>query len=233
MHLPSSPVIGCAAGIAEHVFAMADLRLTVMKSGLDECTPKSPHSRQNLMADTAYEAKRKAASPGSAERKGLQEFVRLVAARVAPAEPGEIRPGTPFWQLYEALRADGFDLHADHDPSDGDLTGVRLLPLDEPAAPLSTEITALEADSDRLGTPVAKNACRQAADSLVDQRFEAAISSAACGRSPTPTAPTGHRTLVRRTSGCRSVSSGPPVAQLFGDAGGGAARVVQLVGQGR
>lgn len=166
MHLLSSLVIGCAAETAKEVFSKGDLRLILMKSGLDKFVPKASYSKQDLVADTVYEAKREASQPGAAARQGLQEFVKLVAERVAPTEPGVVRSGTPFWRLREALRADGFDLRADYDMAEGELIGVRLFPLDEPRAPLSAEITALEADFDRLGMHVAKNVYRQAVASL-------------------------------------------------------------------
>lgn len=173
MHVLSSPVIGYAAEIAKDLFPRSDLQLALMKAGLDEFVPKSSYSKQDLMTNTVYAARRRAATD-SAVQKGLQDFVRLVAERVAPDHSDfEIQPGTPFWQLREALRADGFDLRAEYAPS-GELAGVRLLPLDEPKAPLSGQITALQADFDRLGMQVAENAYRQAVDSLVDQRFEAA-----------------------------------------------------------
>ncbi|MFG2683960.1 hypothetical protein [Streptomyces sp. NPDC048392] len=173
MRLLSSPVLGCAAEIAKNVFSKSDLRLLLMKAGIDGYAPRSPYSKQDLITDTMYEAKRKAAPSDSAARQGLAEFVRLVAERVAPADPYAVLPDTPFWQLREALRADGFDLRTDYTPT-GELTSVRLLPLDEPKAPLSDQITALEADFDRLGMTVAKNLYRQAVDNLVEQRFEAA-----------------------------------------------------------
>ncbi|GHE76751.1 hypothetical protein GCM10018771_68640 [Streptomyces cellulosae] len=171
MRLLSSPVLGCAAEIAKDVFSKSDLRLLLMKAGLDAYAPRNPYSKQDLITDTIYEAKRKAEPSDSAARQGLAEFVRLVAERVAPVDPHDIVPATPFWQLREALRADGFDLRADYT---GELTSVRLLPLDEPKTPLSDQITALEADFDRLGMTVAKNSYQQAVDNLVEQRFEAA-----------------------------------------------------------
>lgn len=109
-------------------------------------------------------------------QKGLNEFVRLVAEKIAPrGAETEIDEGSPFWTLREAARADGFDLRqnfsADHDRQ---LTGVRLLPLDEPEMPLSKEITALEEDFVRLGLTVARSHYRQAVENFVDQNFESA-----------------------------------------------------------
>jgi len=51
-----------------------------------------------------------------------------------------------------------------------------LLPMDEPAMPLSEEITALEADFTMLGMTVALNHYRQAVKNFVEEDFEAANS---------------------------------------------------------
>lgn len=177
----SSPVIGCAADIARDVFSKADLEIVFMKAGLDGFMPSNSYGKAELVARTVRSAQQRATDADLAARKALYEFVRLIAERTAPDEHGDIRAGTPFWRLREALRADGFDLVAEYETSEDrwgapetNLVGVRLLPLDEPRAPLSDEITALEHDFDRLGMTVAKNCYRQAVDNLVDQRFEAA-----------------------------------------------------------
>ncbi len=90
--------------------------------------------------------------------------------------------GSSFWHLREALRADGFDVRREVRTEDESgrplnqprLLGVRILPLDEPAAPLSEAITASEADLGRAELDVAVNCYRQAVDALVEQRFESA-----------------------------------------------------------
>lgn len=181
MKLISSPVIGCAADIARDVFSKADLEIVFMKAGLDDFMPSSSYGKAELVIRTVRGAQQQAADADLAARKALYEFVRLIAERTAPSDQGDIRAGTPFWRLREALRADGFDLVAEYATSQGTwgepqthLVGVRLLPLDEPRASLSDEITALEHDFDRLGMTVAKNCYRQAVDNLVEQRFEAA-----------------------------------------------------------
>jgi len=152
-----------------------------MRAGLDCFIPSDPYSKAELLVRTVRDAQRRAADADLKARKALREFVRLIAERSAPSAQEDVRAGTPFWQLREALRADGFDLVAEYETSEGmwdmpeaNLAGIRLLPLDEPRAPLSDEITALEHDFDRLGLTVARNCYRQAVDSLVEQRFEAA-----------------------------------------------------------
>ena len=69
----------------------------------------------------------------------------------------------------DAVPCSGADLRLDDSES-------RLLPLDEPHAPLGDLITALEADVDRLSMSTARNHNRQAVDSVVDGRHEAANS---------------------------------------------------------
>ncbi|MFF3449631.1 hypothetical protein ACFYXJ_21160 [Streptomyces sp. NPDC002667] len=177
----SSPVIGCAADIAKDVFSKAELELLFMKAGLDGFMPSDSYGKAELVVRTVRGAQQQAADADLAARKALYEFVRLVAERTAPAEDGDVPAGTPFWQLREALRSDGLDLVAEYETTEemwgrsrSRLLGARLLPLDEPRAPLSDEITALEHEFDRLGLTVARNCYRQAVDNLVEQRFEAA-----------------------------------------------------------
>lgn len=155
-----------------------------MKANLDGAVPERSYGKAELVAKTVEEAKRAATGSGAEEeRRALCDFVLLVAEKVAPSEPGGMRPGTPFWRLRESARGDGLDLRADFETtadSWGETTtrrtGIRLLPLDEPAAPLSDEITALEADFDRLGWAVAKDCYRRAVRALVEGRFEDANS---------------------------------------------------------
>ncbi|MEU1566011.1 hypothetical protein ABZ504_37380 [Streptomyces mirabilis] len=179
MKLLSSPVIGHATEIAKDLFSKAELEIVFMKAGLDGFIPSDPYTKAELLVRTVRDAQRRAADADLTARKALREFVRLIAERTAPSDQGDM--SAAFWQLREALRADGFDLVAEYESSEGkwdvpetNLAGVRLLPLDEPRAPLSDEITALEHDFDRLGLTVARNCYRQAVDNLVEQRFEAA-----------------------------------------------------------
>ncbi|MFJ9627404.1 hypothetical protein ACIRU8_06835 [Streptomyces sp. NPDC101175] len=181
MKLLSSPAIGHAAEIAKGLFSKAELEIVFMKAGLDTYMPSDPYTKAELVARTVRDAHRRAADADLTARKALHEFVRLIAEQTAPARQEDVPVGTPFWRLREALRADGFDLVAEYETSEDmfsrptvTLAGVRVLPLDEPRAPLSDEITALEHDFDRLGMAIAKNCYRQAVDNLVEQRFEAA-----------------------------------------------------------
>lgn len=174
-------MIGCAAEIAKDLHSKAELELLFMKAGLDGFVPSDPYTKAELVIRTVRGAQQQATDADLSARKALYEFVRLIAERTAPSEQGDISAGTPFWRLREALRADGVDLVAEYEISEDtwgrsttNLVGVRLLPLDEPRAPLSDEITSLEHDFDQLGMTVAKNCYRQAVDNLVEQRFEAA-----------------------------------------------------------
>lgn len=181
----SSPVLGTAADIAKNNFSEGELEILFLQAGLDGFMPKSWYGKAKLVAPTVRAARTAAADADLAAVEGLKDFVTLVAEKVAPKTPDEIEPGTPFWKLREAVRSDGFELHADYTETPGAgpwespsyrLEGVRILPLDEPRAPLNAEITALEEDFDRLGMTVARSCYQQAVASLVDQRFEAANS---------------------------------------------------------
>ncbi|WP_282205514.1 hypothetical protein [Kitasatospora fiedleri] len=180
MRLLSSSLIGHAAEIAVEAFSEGKLRLLFMKANLDSATPAKHYGKAELVAKTVMTAKYAATESGADdERKALHDFVRLVAEQVAPAALEGIRPGTYFWQLREAARADGLDLRANFETTDDEWgatttrrTGVRLLPLDDPAAPLSQEITALEADFDRLGWTDAKDCYQRAAKALTEGRHE-------------------------------------------------------------
>ncbi|MFP3991006.1 hypothetical protein U9R90_26770 [Streptomyces sp. E11-3] len=183
MRTPSSPVVGTAADIAKNAFSEGELEILFLQAGLDGFMPKSWYGKAKLVAPTVRTARAAAADADPAAVEGLRDFVRLVAEKVAPNTPDGVEAGTPFWKLREAVRSDGFDLHAEYteitsaDPWESlhyRLAGVRLLPLDEPRAPLSAEITALEDDLARLGMDVARSCYQQAVANLVEQRFEAA-----------------------------------------------------------
>jgi len=155
--------VGHAAGIAPSLYTSAELEILFMKVGLTRWQP-APRSgaqrygKTELVASTANGAVA-AASKGNADANdGLMEFLLAIAERAT---------GPALDEIQEAARSVGFDLR-----SVGGRT--RLLPLDEPASPLSDAITALEADFDRLSLMVAASHYQQAIDSLVDGRAEAA-----------------------------------------------------------
>jgi hypothetical protein len=169
----SSAVVGCAADIAINAFNAGDLNLLFLRAGLK---PEYGYGKSALVGNGITAAVRAAADGDRGAQVGLNEFVRLVAERIAPRAPDDlIEPGTPFWRLLEATRSDGFDLRAQYSPDERErLVDVRFLPLDEPAAPLSDEVTALEHEFIELGLDVALNHYRQAVKNFVDQDFEAA-----------------------------------------------------------
>jgi hypothetical protein len=169
----SPAVIGCAADIAINAFNAGDLTLLFLRAGLK---PESGYGKSALVSNGITAAVRAADRGDRGARVGLNEFVRLVAERVAPRAPDDlIEEGTAFWRLREATRSDGFDLKAEYSPDErARLVGARFLPLDEPEAPLSDEVTALEDEFIELGLDVALNHYRQAVKNFVDQDFEAA-----------------------------------------------------------
>lgn len=134
-----------------------------MKAGLSRFQPRprpgvQRYGKDELVASTLYAAQAAVSSGDYDAEEGLKEFIRIVAEKAKDDD---------FDRLLESVRSAGFDLHSVRG-------GIRLLPLDEPQAPLSQAITALESDLDRLGMSIARNHYRQAVDSLVDGRLEAA-----------------------------------------------------------
>lgn len=165
MMLPLSRAVAHAGDIAPALFTGAKLESLIMRAGLSEFQPPPSHGAQRygkaqLVASTLYGATMAAAEGDSDADEGLKQFIRLVAVKASADD---------FTRLSELVRSAGYDLR---------LAGedVRLLPLDEPASPLSHAITALEADFNRLGMSVAKNHYSQAVDCLADARPEAANS---------------------------------------------------------
>ncbi|MEV4536265.1 hypothetical protein AB0J82_20975 [Asanoa sp. NPDC049518] len=156
--------VGHAADVATSLFTSAALETLIMKAGLARFQPL-PRAGDQRYAKTQLVASTTHAAVAAVVRKhdpdtvdALKEFVRLVAQRASNQQLAS---------MVEAVRAAGFDLV----DVDGEM---RLLPLDEPASPLSQAITALDADLDRAGLTVARRHYRQAVESLVDGRAEAA-----------------------------------------------------------
>lgn len=110
----SSAVVGCAADIAITAFNAGDLNLLFVRAGLGEFAPGSAYGKSALVSAGITPALRAADAGDAAVSDGLNEFVRLVAEKVAPRTPAdEIASGAAFWRLREATRADGFDLRTD------------------------------------------------------------------------------------------------------------------------
>lgn len=167
----SNAVVGCAAKIAVDAYSAGTLDLLFLEAGLE---PVYGYGKAARVSNGIKAALAAAADGDSQAKDGVNEFVRLVAEHVAASTVGdEPHLGSPFWRLREAVRSDGFDLRVEH-VRDGNSVDVRILPLDQPVAPLSEEVTALEAEFMQQGLDVALNHYRQAVTNFVDQRFEAA-----------------------------------------------------------
>ena len=171
----SSVAVGYAADIAIGSFNTGELKLLFMKAGLGDFAFDDPYGKSAQVSTWIGRAARAARDDGDkAAIDGLDEFVRLVGARVAPRQPeAGVDDGSAFWLLREATRSEGYDLLADAIGPHGTVR-VRLLPLDHPRVPLSAEVTALEADFADRGLVTAQNHYRQAVRNFVDQDFEAA-----------------------------------------------------------
>lgn len=164
MTFPLTRAVGQAAEFAP-VFTSSELEIRFMQCGLRRFQPPprsgaQRYAKNELIAATLGGALKAAERDDVEVAKGLQEFICLVAEQCAPDQ---------LTRLQEAARSGGLDLRVVNGEQ-------RLLPLDEPHAPLGDLITALEADFDRLGMSTASNHYRQAVDNLVDGRHEAANS---------------------------------------------------------
>ncbi|MBT2511335.1 hypothetical protein J7I98_37075 [Streptomyces sp. ISL-98] len=158
--------VGAAADVVE-AFSGSAHEMLFTSAGLGRYMPRSTMN----LAKAAILARTINAAQGAAERgdeeaaEGLHMFVRLAAERIA--RDGE--DGNPSWErLREALRADGFDPRIEED------SRARLLPLYEPRAPLSDEITALQHDFRRLRLPVADKHYEEAVKACAREDYGAA-----------------------------------------------------------
>jgi hypothetical protein len=125
--------VGYAAEIAPALFTAPKLEMLIMKAGLSRFQPPprsgvQRYGKDELVASTIHGAVMAASRGDGDAADGLKEFVRLVVSRSTGKELGA---------LAEALRAAGYDLRL----VDG---AVRLLPLDEPASPLSVAIVRVQ-----------------------------------------------------------------------------------------
>ncbi|GAA2338367.1 hypothetical protein OKJ48_09900 [Streptomyces kunmingensis] len=167
-----SSTVGIVAELAVDRYSRDNLKLLFMQVGLGRYLPHDPFSKAGLVTDTVLSAERDAEGDDEVVQ-GLHEFVRLVAARVAvyAEAPGPEYGGLetdPAWKrLGEALRADGYDPRYED-------RAVRLLPMDEPHAPLSAEVTELEAEFQQLGMTAALTHYKQATDHLTREHYESA-----------------------------------------------------------
>ena len=177
----SEHVIGTTATIACHAFTRGQLNIEFLTAGLDRFVPADPYAKTDLVSATTQAAVRSAHGGDDNAAEGLHRFVKAVVERVAAADNATTE-GSPFWQLREALRGDGYDIHRELEAVDPDawpprtprVTAIRFLPLDDPTAPMTEAITALEADLERLGLDVAASHYRQAVEALTDGRHESA-----------------------------------------------------------
>ena len=171
----SSTTVGHAADIAIGAFNEGGLRLLFMKAGLGDHVVGEPYGKSAQVSTWIGRASRAARlEDDKAAKEGLHEFVRLVAEQVAPRRPEEgVEEGSSFSRLREVARSDGYDLLAETVGTSSHVR-VRLLPLDHPVAPLSAEVTALEAELRARSLLVALNHYQQAVKNFVDQDFEAA-----------------------------------------------------------
>lgn len=177
----SEHVVGQAAESASEVFRKTDLSRVFVTAGLGRFVPTDSSSKGELVSNTVRAALAEARKGDEAVAEGLARFTTRVVERAADRGDAE-EEGSHFSLLREALRADGYDVHLEWESTRGSwstssqprVSNVRILPLDDAAAPMTATITALAADLSRLGLDVAANCYRQAIDALADGRFESA-----------------------------------------------------------
>jgi hypothetical protein len=163
----------------------SELRDLLMKSGLydadirgldpwdlvDDEYADTPISNEHEMLRVPLLAARKAAKGGNRQaHDALLEIVRLSAEHVAAWNRRDAK--TPLSALREALVSDGYELRliVTHTNLDfGNNYEIQLLPLDPDAIPVSTEITALEAELDQRGYTEAREHYRLAVKHFTEQ----------------------------------------------------------------
>jgi hypothetical protein len=125
-------------------------------------------SKEKLVQRTLINA-RKAAEGGDKDaHRGLLKFAKEMTTSFP--HPDKEPPEGYFFQLRDALLADGYDLQWEN-PT------VHIRPTEAPGAEMSREITALQAQLDAAGHDVALNHYSQAIDNLNHHNYEASNSA--------------------------------------------------------
>ena len=139
------------------------IEILFSQAGLMEFQPPARatgqrYAKTELVAATLLQARKAAANGNPDVEDALWEFIRLAVQHTHSSKIDALR---------EKVRALGYEVKQDSGT-------VRFLPLDDPRAPLSGVITALEADFDRLGWDTAKGCYQEAIENLVANNFRAA-----------------------------------------------------------
>jgi hypothetical protein len=168
----SDPTIGLIVRLADKP-TRSQLRNLLMRADLMQFQPprlvgatKLP-TKADWLTDYLITANKAAGRDNATARKGLLDFACLLVEELLPYMDHMRKLLN---ELRCALLADGYELLLPVTPLDT----VALLPTEPSAAPLPTEITALEAELDNRGYDIALNHYRQAVSNLLDQKYEAA-----------------------------------------------------------
>jgi hypothetical protein len=173
----SVSTLGLLIEIADKAFTASELKNLLMRSNLWQYGQGGPNKPEMLRS--AFLGACDQAEQGDQQaHRGLLKFVLLlVEERVG--NPERPHPVVRFNELREALLADGYQLHWEHEPDPtnpffGGTYRFQLLPTDAAPVPLAPEIGALEAELRARGYNDALNHYQQAHDNLLHHNYEAA-----------------------------------------------------------
>jgi hypothetical protein len=173
----SVPTLGLLIEIADDLFTKSKLENLLMRSSLsyDKASP----NKAELLRSAFLGVRDRAEGGDRQAHRGLLKFILLLVEERVD-DPERPRPAVRLDELREALLADGYQLHWEHEPDatnpffGGGTYRFQLLPTDAAPVPLAPEISALEAELTARGYNDALNNYQQAVDNFVHHNYEAA-----------------------------------------------------------
>lgn len=176
MHVLSDPTLGLVVEAAADRLTASELKTMLMRADLWQFgEDKSITNKQEIVRNRILAARDYAESYGDKDvRQSLLTFIRMLLER-ATSNPFHM----PEWlgDLREALLADGYEIReADQWNKMVSTSNYQILPTDVGPVPLSTEISALEAELRGRGYDEALAHYRQAVDAFARHDYEAANS---------------------------------------------------------
>jgi hypothetical protein len=150
-------------------------RLTTMldRAGLSDYD-SGARNRQELLRRPLQAARKAAEQGNTAAHRALLTFIARFVTELVP-NPARADPW--FEELREALRADGYELTWEQETDAygfGSDATYKIHPTDATPVALAPEITALEAELIARGYATALNHYQQAADGLLNHKYESA-----------------------------------------------------------
>jgi hypothetical protein len=180
MRVLSDPTLGLVVEIAADYFSDSDLKTLLMRADLWQYGEgKGRGNKQELVRSSLLAARDHAEEYGDTDdvRRALLTFIRMIVERTV-RNPADTWPWFP--ELREALLADGYELTWDVKETDpwgpAPASNFRIRPTDAGPVPLSTEISALEAELRSRSYNQALNHYQQATEAFDRHHYEAANS---------------------------------------------------------